>query len=148
MDYFEYRDAIYASKLTAHQKLVALAISYHYNWKEKSPAFPSNSTLSRETSLSISTIVRAKRVLAETGWLVIQRRWDGPCDYTPCAVGATNNEYNNEVNNDYNNEYINTKNKKIPKEDIQIQEYHQSDTPSLASFKAQAADAAPWSNWR
>ena len=147
MDYFTYRDAIYASNLTANQKLVALAISYHYNWKEQIPAFPSNSTLSRETSLSISTIVRAKRVLTQTGWLVIQRRWDGPCDYTPCAVGATNNEYNNEINNDYNNEYINTKNKKISREDIQIEEYHQSDTPSLASFKAQAA-ATPWEGWR
>jgi len=143
MDYFIYRDAIYASNLTANQKLVALAISYHYNWKEQIPAFPSNSTLSRETSLSISTIVRAKRVLTETGWLVIQRRWDGPCDYTPWSVGATNNEVNNEYNNEINNEYINT-NKKISKEDIKIE--WESDTSSLASFKAQTA---PWNGeWR
>ena len=145
MTYYEYRDAIYASNLTANQKLVALAISYHYNWKEQIPAFPSNSTLSRETSLSISTIVRAKKILAQTGWLVIQRRWDGPCDYTPCAEGATNNEYNNELNNEINNEYIIPKNKKITKEDINIE--WESDTPSLASFKAQAA--APWNGeWR
>jgi DNA-binding transcriptional MocR family regulator len=39
----------------------------------------------------------------------------------------------------------NTKNKS--KEDIQVEEYRQSDNSSLADFKAQAA-ASPWEGWR
>lgn len=99
MDYFTYRDAIYASNLTSSQKLVALTISYHYNWKEGKPAFPSNKTLSKETSLSIATVVRAKKELVKLGWLLIMRRWDAPCEYTPCSPCVTNNEVNNEYNN-------------------------------------------------
>jgi DNA-binding transcriptional MocR family regulator len=99
MDYHGYRDAIFASDLTAPQRLLALAISYHYNWKKQEPAFPSNATLSRETGLSTATIVRAKKVLIEKGYLLIQHRWDNSCEYTPCSQRATNNEYNNEVNN-------------------------------------------------
>ena len=111
MDYYEYREAVLKSDLPTHAKIVALVISYHYNWKDKTPAYPSNKTLSQETSLSIASVVRAKNILINNGLLLTQRRWDAPTEYTPalpeqtpCSQGATNNEYNNEVNNEINND--------------------------------------------
>lgn len=111
-DYYDYRDAVFASDLSSTQKLVALAIAYHYNWKKQSPAFPSNKTLSNETSLGVSTIVKAKKTLVEKGWMLSSSRYNDSSEYTPtisehypCSQIETNNEYNNEVNNEINNEY-------------------------------------------
>lgn len=110
MDYHDYRDAIFASKLTSNAKLLALAISYHYNWKEQNWAWPSNKTLAKETSLSIRTIVRAKNELVTTGYLVSQRRFNDSNVYMP-ILPCQNGQYpvsdwltNNESNNEFNNE--------------------------------------------
>ena len=107
MTYHEYRDAILASDLTAPQKLLALAISYHYNWKYQGPAFPSNRTLARETSLAVSTIVKAKKVLVDRGFITSEQRYNNSSYYTcnipeqlVCSQIESNNEYNNEVNNE------------------------------------------------
>jgi DNA-binding transcriptional MocR family regulator len=117
MDYHDYRDAIFASELTSNAKLLALAISYHYNWKDQKWAWPSNKTLAKETSLSIRTIVRAKSELVSTGHLVSQRRFNDSNVYMPilpCQDGAypvsdslTNNESNNELNNEIKEETSN-----------------------------------------
>ncbi len=110
MDYHDYRDAIFASDLTSNAKLVALAISYHYNWKTETRAWPSNKTLAKETSLSIRTVIRAKNELISNGYLVSDRRLNDSSVYKsvlPCQSGTNpvsdwqlNNEYNNEVNNE------------------------------------------------
>ena len=99
MTYYKYRDAILASDLTSPQKMVALVIAYHYNWKNKKPAYPSNKLIAKEASLAPSTVVKAKRVLQDKGWLISKRRMDDTCEYTPCSPILLNNEYNNEVNN-------------------------------------------------
>ena len=146
MDYYKYRDAIFASDLTSSQKLVALAIGYHYNWKDQGAAYPANRTLSKETSLSIPTIVRAKMVLMEKGWLIIKRRYDSSCEYTPLIPRSTNNEYNNEVNNELNNDnefsnensYDDSKN--IELEIISIQDSW-SDNPSSTIIRTDTAPA-------
>ncbi len=110
IDYHDYRDAIFASGLTSNAKLVALAISYHYNWKTGSWAWPSNKTLAKETSLSVRTVVRAKNELVSTGYLVSRRRFNDSNVYksvVPCQAGAYLEPdllLNNEVNNEYNNE--------------------------------------------
>jgi DNA-binding transcriptional MocR family regulator len=108
MNYHEYRDAIFASDLTAPQKLLALAISYHYNWKNQEPAYPSNKTLARETGLAVSTIVKAKRTLIKRGFILSQQRFNNSSEYTcnipyhlVCSQIEPNNEYNNELNNEY-----------------------------------------------
>jgi len=112
MDYFTYRDAIFASNLSANARLVALAISYHYNWKEGNKAFPSIQSLIKETGLSKATIHRSKNELVSQGYLVSQRRFNDSNLYLPqipsqshtetlvVSERYTNNEYNNEINNE------------------------------------------------
>lgn len=107
MDYHDYRDAVFASDLTAPQKLVALAISYHYNWKYQGPAYPSNKTLARETGLAVSSIVKAKKVLVDRGFITSEQRFNNSSEYTcnipehlVCSQVETNNEVNNELNNE------------------------------------------------
>lgn len=107
MQVMDYHEAIFASDLTAPQKIVALAISKHYNWKKQLPAFPSNKTLARETSLAVSSIVKAKRVLSERGFITTNQRWNDSSEYMcnipeqlVCSQVEPNNEYNNEVNNE------------------------------------------------
>jgi hypothetical protein len=107
MQVMDYHEAIFASDLTPPQKLVALAISKHYNWKKQLPAFPSNKTLARETSLAVSSIVKAKRVLLDRGFITSNQRWNASSEYGcnipeqyPCSQIETNNEYNNELNNE------------------------------------------------
>jgi DNA-binding transcriptional MocR family regulator len=114
MQVMDYHEAIFASKLSAHAKLTALAISSYYNWNKKQMCWPSNKTLSNATGLSISSVVRSKKELAREGFLEVQRRIDNSNLYRPLfpqTIGyvhteqkvwsnrATNNEYNNEVNN-------------------------------------------------
>ena len=103
----DYHEAIFASDLTAPQKLVALAISKHYNWKKQLPAFPSNSTIARETSLAVSSVVKAKRVLSDRGFITSNQRWNASSEYgcnipeqDPYSQIETNNEVNNELNNE------------------------------------------------
>ena len=107
MQVMDYHEAIFASDLTAPQKLVALAISKHYNWKKQLPAFPSNSTIARETSLAVSSIVKAKRVLSDRGFITSNQRWNASSEYgcnipeqLVCSQIETNNEVNNELNNE------------------------------------------------
>ena len=106
----EYQDAVLASDLSAQAKLVALAISYHYNWKKAIESFPSISKLVQRTSLSKATICRAKNELVSRGYLVSTRRFNDSNLYLPVipsqsqtetlvvSEGVTNYEYNYEVN--------------------------------------------------
>jgi DNA-binding transcriptional regulator YhcF (GntR family) len=108
---WEYQEAIFASNLSYKAKLVGLAISYYYNWKESSPSFPSVETLTARTSLSRATIHRAKLELVSQGYLVQHRKYDQSNRYIPqipgmsqtdtslVSEGRTNNEVNYEVNN-------------------------------------------------
>ena len=106
MQVMDYHEAVFASDLTAPQKILALAISKHYNWKNHKVAFPSNRTLVSETSLALSTIVKAKKVLVERGFITSQQRFNNSSEYG-CAIPeqlvlsqiAPNNEVNNELNN-------------------------------------------------
>jgi DNA-binding transcriptional MocR family regulator len=112
MQFYEYHDAVLGSDMTYKAKLVALAIAYHYNWKDASASFPSIETLEQRTSLSRATIHRAKQELISRGYLQQTRRYDSSNRYLPLippisqsetrvvSEGRTNNEYNNEVNNE------------------------------------------------
>lgn len=128
MNSYEYQDAILASKLSANAKLTALAISYHYNWKEAKASFPSNKLISQRTSLSIRSVIRAKNELVRTGFLYSERRFNKssiyvPVSPTPChtvTLGVSywqpNNEYNYEINNEV---------KKVSNETLDINNYSQ-----------------------
>jgi DNA-binding transcriptional MocR family regulator len=83
MRVMEYHNAIFASKLSSAQRLTALGIASFYNWKEQSMGWPSNKTLSEVTGLSISTIVKAKNVLVNEGYLEVWRRIDNSNMYNP-----------------------------------------------------------------
>jgi len=110
MHSWEYQEAVFASNLSYKAKLVGLAISYYYNWKEASPSFPSIELLQQRTSLSKATICRAKNELVSRGYLVSTRRFNNSNLYLPVippqsqtetlvvSEGVTNNEYNYEVN--------------------------------------------------
>lgn len=163
MNQFDYQRALFASsKLKANDVLVGCVIGSHYNWKTKEASFPSNKTIAQESHLSVRAVIRAKNNLVSYGYLVSNRRYDMSNTYIPtvpqshdqCPIGnlkdtlidtlkdtlKDTNEFSNE------NSYTNSNTKKIAKEDINIE--WESDTSSLASFKAQAA-AAPWNGeWR
>jgi DNA-binding transcriptional MocR family regulator len=136
MDYHQYRDAVFASDLTSNAKLVALVISYHYNWKKQQDAFVSNKTIARESSLSVRTVIRAKKELESKGYLVTKRQYNSANLSQPkCQEQHSNNEYNNEYNNvkiKDSNESLVLIHNIIPK-DV-------SDYPSLAEVKAIAAE--------
>jgi DNA-binding transcriptional MocR family regulator len=80
---FDYNRAILASDLTANEKITAIAIAIHYNWKTKAMAYPSIKTLIKETGLSKASIHRAKIVLVSQGYLVSQRRYNNSNLYLP-----------------------------------------------------------------
>ena len=115
MQVIDYHEAIFASKLSSHAKLTALIISSYYNWSKDQMCWPSNKTLSAGTSLSISSIVKAKKELVKEGYLLVHRRVDNSNLYRPllpqripsvataqrvCSNTPTNNEVNNEINNE------------------------------------------------
>lgn len=83
MNNFDYNRAIFASDLTANEKITAIAIAIHYNWKTKSMAYPSIKTLTRETGLSKASIHRAKVQLISQGYLVSERRYNNSNLYLP-----------------------------------------------------------------
>jgi DNA-binding transcriptional MocR family regulator len=141
MDYHQYRDAVFASDLTSNAKLVALVISYHYNWKKQQDAFVSNKTIARESSLSVRTVIRAKKELESKGYLVTKRQYNSANLSQPkCQEQHSNNEFNNEFNNvkikDSNESLVIINNKDIQK--------GISENPSLAEVKAIAAAEDIW----
>ena len=83
MNNFDYNRAILASDLKPNEKLIAIAIAVHYNWKTKDMAYPSIKTLSKETGLSKATIHRSKIVLVSQGYLVSERRYNNSNLYLP-----------------------------------------------------------------
>lgn len=111
---WEYQEAIYASNLSSKAKLVGLAISYYYNWKDATASFPSMDTLAERTSLSVKSVQRAKKELVTQSFLTEKRRFNqsntyivsvpqtpqcGQDDGSMRSEGLTNNELNNEINN-------------------------------------------------
>lgn len=107
MDYMSYIRAIRSSDLTAVQKITAIMIASHYDFTKGDPAFPTNKTLSKETGLAISTIVKAKRVLSERAYLYSQMRWDNSCIYIPTLPGITDYATKEKLNTHINT-HINT----------------------------------------
>lgn len=128
MDYMSYIRAIRSSDLTTVQKITAIMIASHYDFTKGDPAFPTNKTLSKETGLAISTIVKAKKVLSQRAYLYSQMRWDNSCIYTPTLPGiidyATKEKLNTHINTQVNTQ-LNTQlneisfNKKINLIDVE-----------------------------
>ena len=83
MNNFDYNRAILASDLKPNEKLIAIAIAIHYNWKTKDMAYPSIKTIVKETGLSKATIHRAKITLISQGYLVSERRYNNSNLYLP-----------------------------------------------------------------
>ncbi len=112
MDYMSYIRAIRSSSLSGIQKITAIMIASHYDFTKKDPAFPTNKTLAKETGFGISSIVKAKRVLCDRGYLYSEMRWDNSCMYTPMlpsvTEGSTTYSLNTHINTHINTN-INTK---------------------------------------
>lgn len=68
-----YFDSIYATDLPHRAVTVYMYLKERAN--KEGICWPAVSTMSRELSLSRSTIQRALRELERTGWLVKERRW-------------------------------------------------------------------------
>jgi DNA-binding transcriptional MocR family regulator len=155
MQVMDYHEAVFASDLTAPQKIVALAISKHYNWKNHRVAFPSNRTLVSETSLALSTIVKAKKVLVERGFITSKQRFNNSSEYG-CTIPEqlvwsqieSNNEFNNELNNekdkDSNESFVSINN--IHQEDVgtTFEVFKESTAPAAAMTKEQADWLMSW----
>ena len=94
MNNFDYNRAILASDLKPNEKLVAIAIAIHYNWKTKDMAYPSIKTLVEETGLSKATIHRAKITLISQGYLVSQRRYNNSNLYLPQIPACLTQRFN------------------------------------------------------
>lgn len=169
MNYHSYRDAIFASDLTVQQKMVAQVIAYHYNWKTKSPAFPSNLTIAKEAGVSVRTVVRSKQELVSRGFLIQERRHDNTSLYVPVSPGygqsdmgygqsdmsevsewPTNNEYNNELNNEINNEIKDSKESldNINYKELEVVEYSSTlNEQPLTNKRSEPAPAALQEEW-
>jgi len=106
MDYMSYIRAIRSADLTTVQKILAIMIASHYDFTKGDPAFPSNKLLAKETGLAVSTIVKAKQVLAQKAYLCYQMRWDNSCMYTPMIPSiteyATKEKLNTHINTQLN----------------------------------------------
>lgn len=86
-------------------------IASHYDFSKGDPAFPTNKLLARETGLGVSTLVKAKKVLSERGYLYSQMRWDNSCIYWPMLTGVIDSSPREKVNTHINtqlNTNINT----------------------------------------
>lgn len=106
-------------------------IASHYDFSKNKPCYPTNKTLVTETSLSIPTIVRAKKVLSERGYLVIRRRMDSSCTYTPIIPQSTTmlHEITPPAPTDQLNTHINTnRNTNRNTQEIQIDESSNEDS--------------------
>ena len=149
MDYMSYIRAIRSSDLTAPQKITAIMIASHYDFTKGEPAFPSNKLLSQETGLAISTIVRAKNVLSQRGYLYSQRQWDNSCKYTPLLPEVTPSTQREKLNTHINtqlNTNINTHiNKKDSNESFEpiINMNQEVVDPIFEVVKEEAPAAAP-----
>jgi hypothetical protein len=85
-------------------------IASHYDFTKKDPAWPSNKTLAKETGLSIRSVVRAKKVLTDSHYLVSQRQYNNVCLYIPsdpmsqplCQDGQLNTHINTHTNTNIN----------------------------------------------
>jgi hypothetical protein len=158
MTYYEYIRAIRASDLDTNSKITAIMIASHYDFTKGERVWASNKTLAKETGLSVRSIVRAKRVLIDSHYLTSERQYNSVCLLLPIVPksqedghsGQLNTHINTHIINNINthintnefsneNSYVDSNTKKISKEDINIE--WESDTSSLASFKAQAAAA-------
>lgn len=85
MNQFDYQRALFASNLTANDRLTGIVIGSHYNWKTGDLSFPSNKTIARESGLSIRSVIRSKNNLVSQGYLVSDRRYDMSNTYIPCV---------------------------------------------------------------
>lgn len=138
MTYYEYIRAIRASDLDTNSKITAVMIASHYDFIKGEPVWASNKTLAKETGLSVRSIVRAKRVLTDSHYLVSQRQYNSVCLLTPIVPesqgdghsGQLNTHINTHINNKRNtqinnnefsneNSYIDSKTKEI-KESVNI----------------------------
>lgn len=163
MNNFEYNKAIAASQiLTTNEAILAYSIANYYNWQTKEAAFPTEETLAKDCKMSVRSVRRALSGLVSKGYMTYTRQYNKPNKYVPVLPMRSHSPFNEDtsgllkdkgkdkekITNEFSNEnsYTNSNTKKIAKEDINIE--WESDTPSLASFKAQAA-AAPWNGeWR
>jgi len=67
--YFAYADCILKADLVPHAKMILFVIANHYNWKTKTPTWVSNSTIAKESGLSVSSVKRYLKALMKDGWL-------------------------------------------------------------------------------
>lgn len=109
---------IRSSDLTASEKITAVMIASHYDFTKKDPAWPSNKTLAKETGLSIRSVVRAKKVLTDSHYLVSHRQYNNVCLYIPTDPVSQPLRHDGDLNthiNTHTNTKINTQtNENVP----------------------------------
>jgi len=123
MDYMSYIRLIRSSDLTASEKITAIMIASHYDFTKKDPAWPSNKTLAKETGLSIRSVVRAKKVLTDSHYLVSHRQYNNVCLYIPTDPAAQGLRHDGDLNTHINtniNTHTNTHTNESSNEDLDI----------------------------
>ena len=160
MDYMSYIRAIRSSDLSGIEKITAIMIASHYDFKKGEPAFPTNKLLAQETGFSVSSIVKAKRVLVDRGYLYSQIRWDNSCLYTPMLPAgegyATENKLNTHINTHTNTQLNTQSNEKSDSEEsslVSINQLKQEEVETIFEvIKEQGSAAArieaeDWLSW-
>lgn len=166
MNQFDFQRGVMASDLEGSSKWILVVIGSHVNWKTGQAAFPSIDTLVKESGFSKATIHRAKKLLVSQGYLVSQRHFNKSNTYLvmippsltvipPSLIetlewshdeelkeNITDNIKDNRKDNNKssNEDLVLDSNISLSKESIEIEEYNQSDNPSLAEVKAMAAE--------
>jgi DNA-binding transcriptional MocR family regulator len=138
MDYMSYIRAIRSADLTAPQKITAIMIASHYDFTKGDPAFPSNKLLAKETGLGVSTVVKAKRVLSDRGYLCSKMQWDNSCLYTPLLPenrpSAPIEKLNTHINTHINTQVNTNINKNVSNETLDIKILTAEEIESLLSW--------------
>jgi len=70
---WDWRAAVFASKLESSTKLVLLALAEHMS-KDCENCFPSQETIMRKTSFGKTTVIKHLKIAADSGWIQIKRK--------------------------------------------------------------------------
>ena len=107
MDYMFYIREIRSSDLPANAKLTAIMIASHYDFSKGNAAWPSNTTLAKETGLSVRSVTRARKILTDSLYLSSHRQYNNVTLSIPMVPESIPYRHKGQLNTHINT-HINT----------------------------------------
>lgn len=71
-DYFSYMRIVRESRLLALEKNLLYFYAGAYNWEKHTPSFYEEERVAAHTGMSVSTVHKKRKRLAELGWIVVK----------------------------------------------------------------------------